>query len=66
MTREHTLRTELIELTAKAATISDHMVRAAQSHDAHTIQDLTWELADVEHKIDQNSFELALIGETLK
>lgn len=61
--RANDLVRELQDLSSRAAQITDHIVRAANAHDAATIQDLTPELATLEQQIDLTSFKLACLQE---
>lgn len=60
------LERELTELTAKLATLADQMHRAAEAHDMRTVTDLSIEAYDVDLQIEDKSFVLGLIYESVK
>lgn len=57
------LEAELVELTARAATLADHIQRAGRALDTQTIHDTLPELQDTESAIDLVAFKLDLIRE---
>jgi hypothetical protein len=57
------LERDLVELTERAKQLAGQMLAAAKKHDASGVHDLTWQMADVEHKLEETAFILALVQE---
>jgi hypothetical protein len=60
------LQKDVSELAHRLATLADQLVRAAEAHDAATCNDLSIEMYDLDRKVEDASFLLALLDEATR